>query len=529
MGAVYLVQQLSTGRRRALKLMHPDLAQNEEARRRFVLEAQVGSRIPSEHIVEVHAAGVDEATGAPYLVMEFLEGEDLATRLRRRGPMDVSVARELFRQMCHALGAAHDVGIVHRDLKPQNVFLAEHQRVDGAELDVKVLDFGIAKLTAAIEPSSAVPSGWAAHATRTNTVAGGMIGTPLWMAPEQTESVPVAPSADVWALGLILYRVLTGRSFWRSGESVDGTRATVAEILREVLFEPLLRPTARAREQGVGDLFPSALEPVFSACVARDPASRFPDATSFWLALDATLQGQTPFGAPPRLRTGAAPAPLTHDRTEPDLLRQEAATTAGPELSLELAFEPRRAELPSPSLPTRPSRPTRPIGSTRSPPPEASLLASPLRPTEPPVLDEAASRWWLLAPAVFLVAGGVLVQRLASGGTYTASCRLCTLETGTFANGPYPLSEIRHDVEVALPQLDVTCLTNATAAGRVKLKFVIDQDGFVKGRQFFTASATDATGQCLVGAFRRVQFAQRVSFGPTDVTYSLEFDPARER
>src|SRR5262249_19056597 len=128
MGAVFVVEQLSTGKARALKLMLPDLAASADARRRFELEARIGSKIESEHVVEIHSAGVDETTRAPYLVMELLVGEDLADRVERTGPLDPAELAAVFQQLCHAVGAAHDVGIVHRDLKPENVFLATTKR-----------------------------------------------------------------------------------------------------------------------------------------------------------------------------------------------------------------------------------------------------------------------------------------------------------------------------------------------------------------------------------------------------------------
>jgi serine/threonine protein kinase len=309
MGVVYLALQLSTGRKRALKLMHPDLASDESARRRFVLEAQVASHIDSEHVVAVHAAGIDEQRGAPYLVMELLHGEDLAARLSR-GPMSVAETRHLFRQMCHALGAAHSSGIVHRDLKPQNIFLATRRGVGDAPFDVKVLDFGIAKLTTQS----------AAHTT-------GVIGTPLWMSPQQADQAPVTAASDVWALGLILYKVLTGVSYWRAGNSPS---PSIPQIFREVLMEPLVSPTERAREQGRGHLFPAGLEGVFRASVVRELEARFPDATTFWLALDAALEGR-------------GFATKAFDATKRDATRRES-----------MPPRPMPSRAPSPTAPTAP-------------------------------------------------------------------------------------------------------------------------------------------------------------------------------
>ena len=145
MGSVYVVEQLSTGRERALKLMHPQFVADPGNRRRFADEARAGSRIESDHVVEVIAAGVDEASGVPWLAMELLQGETLYDRVEKRGAVAPAEAYEVLRQLCHALGAAHRAGVIHRDVKPENIFLATARR-DGATVMVKVLDFGIAKV-----------------------------------------------------------------------------------------------------------------------------------------------------------------------------------------------------------------------------------------------------------------------------------------------------------------------------------------------------------------------------------------------
>jgi len=146
MGAVYVADQLSTGKARALKVMRAELVDDLDARRRFEQEARVGARVASDHVVEIHAAGVDGETGLPFLVMELLVGEDLASAIERSGPMPPSAVLAIFEQLCHAIGAAHGAGVVHRDLKPENVFLAKPRRAREASVDVKVLDFGIAKV-----------------------------------------------------------------------------------------------------------------------------------------------------------------------------------------------------------------------------------------------------------------------------------------------------------------------------------------------------------------------------------------------
>src|SRR5262245_55323193 len=124
MGAVYVVEQLSTGKRRALKVMLPQLAPDQRARERFAQEARIGGQIESGHVGEVVSAGIDELSGMPWLAMELLDGRDLASTVRERGPLAPSEAYDVFQQIADGLGAAHGKGIVHRDLKPENLFIA---------------------------------------------------------------------------------------------------------------------------------------------------------------------------------------------------------------------------------------------------------------------------------------------------------------------------------------------------------------------------------------------------------------------
>ena len=290
MGSLYVAEQISTGKRRALKLMHPTLVSEAEHRERFVREAQVGARIASEHVVEVTAAGVDESTGLPYLAMELLEGETLHSYVKRRGFLPPAETMLVFQQLCHAMIAAHQAGIIHRDLKPENVFLAISRRAGGAPFVVKVLDFGIAKLAAEA-------------GTRGTT---GAMGSPLWMAPEQTERGTITAAADVWALGLIAYFALTGTPFWRSARD---PQTTVAQVLREIVLEPIPAATIRANEAGLLDRLPPGFDRFFARTVVRDATARFPDAAAFWSALSSTLEatGATMPALPPS--SGMKPRP----------------------------------------------------------------------------------------------------------------------------------------------------------------------------------------------------------------------------
>jgi formylglycine-generating enzyme required for sulfatase activity/serine/threonine protein kinase len=256
MGAVYIAEQLSTGRQRALKLMAPSLVDNPEVRERFVREAKVAANIDSDHVVETVTAGVDEATGAPYLVMELLRGEELADAAVRAGPLTVADLREVFSQVGHALEQAHAQGVVHRDLKPENIFLAASRRRD-VPFTAKILDFGIAKLVAdGLQKTGTQP-----------------LGSPLFMSPEQTDRKGrICPATDVWALGLIAFYLLTGQYFWKS--AIDGS---LPSLLREICVEPIPLATARAAELGAEGRLPVGFDAWFARCVDRDIDKRFVD------------------------------------------------------------------------------------------------------------------------------------------------------------------------------------------------------------------------------------------------------------
>ena len=266
MGAVYEAEQMSTGKPRALKVMLSQLIADPSLRKRFEQEARIASLIESEHVVEVVGAGVDAPSGLPWLAMELLQGEDLGQVVTNRGPLPVPDVLAIFEQLCHAVGAAHRVGVVHRDLKPENIFLAQAHRA-GATFMVKVLDFGIAKIVA--------------EASTRQTAA---IGSPIWMAPEQADQSPITPGTDVWPLGLIAFYLLTGRPYWKSA---NDDHATMPQVLKEVLFEPIVPASMRTAE--LGRSLPPQFDGWFARCVARDPAARFPDATQAGLALAAAL------------------------------------------------------------------------------------------------------------------------------------------------------------------------------------------------------------------------------------------------
>jgi hypothetical protein len=192
MGTVYRADHLTLRKPIALKVVRQDLAADPKIAPRFEREAYASSRLSSPHVVVVHDFGRDG--DLLYLVMELLNGESLHERLERDGLLSVPDALSIAAGICRALVAAHDAGIVHRDLKPENVFLQK----DGA---AKVLDFGIARL---LDPEAADGANSAA------TIAGMIVGTPMYMSPEMAANKPVGKPADLYALGVLIFEMIAG-------------------------------------------------------------------------------------------------------------------------------------------------------------------------------------------------------------------------------------------------------------------------------------------------------------------------------
>ncbi|HRI72153.1 MAG TPA: protein kinase, partial [Polyangium sp.] len=267
MGAVYEVMHLETSRRRALKVMHPDLCQNDESRDRFRQEASVTAQIESEYIVDVFDAGVDATTGMPYLVMELLQGEEISKRIKRLERLSSHDTVLYLHQAALALDKTHRSRIVHRDLKPDNLYLCE--REDGPPR-IKLLDFGIAKIVAANAAS--------ANATQA-------VGTPLYMAPEQflAESA-VSAATDLYALGMIAYTMLVGQTYWFE-ESKKG--ANVFAFAAYATMGPQEKASVRALRNGI--VIPVGFDAWFSKATARKPTERFPTASAMVAALSEAL------------------------------------------------------------------------------------------------------------------------------------------------------------------------------------------------------------------------------------------------
>jgi serine/threonine-protein kinase len=355
MGAVYEVVDRRTSRRRALKVLLPSLAEDSEMRARFAQEAKITANLPVDHLVEVFDAGVDEALGAPFLVMELLRGLDLGDALRRSGRLSLEEAARVVRDVAAGLEVAHAVGVVHRDLKPENVFLVD--RLDRPAA-VKLLDFGIAKIAAL--------STLSARTTRA-------LGSPLYMAPEQIEGDGrIDARADVYALAQLAFTLLVGQAYF-AGEL---GRGQVYGLLLRVMKGGTEPASIRAKALGVS--LPPGFDAFFARGTALSPADRFESARALADSLDELCR---PVAVPPPTVVNAAPVLF---RRAPSGWRRVPAGL----LALCVAFELARiSRPPSTALPGS-SAATPPV---RQVPGEDSLVV-PIPSMHAPAPEQPAAR-----------------------------------------------------------------------------------------------------------------------------------------
>ncbi|HEX2689021.1 MAG TPA: serine/threonine-protein kinase [Kofleriaceae bacterium] len=256
MGMVVAATHLELDQRVALKFMLPGSHESPETSARFLREARAAGRLNSEHVCRVMDVGRFD-DGVPYIVMEYLKGEDLAAILRRRGPLRVSEAVDYILQGIEGIAEAHAHGIIHRDLKPENLF--RHKRNDGGSI-IKVLDFGISKIA------------MAAAATKT----GDIMGSPAYMAPEQMDSsAKVDHRADVWSLGVVLYQLVAGKPPFHG----DTLPLLCMHVVND---EP--ESMSAVRED-----LPDGFEAVVMRCLRKEPEDRYGD-------VGELAQALAPFG-----------------------------------------------------------------------------------------------------------------------------------------------------------------------------------------------------------------------------------------
>jgi molecular chaperone DnaK len=245
MGRVYRARHNVLGRIFAIKVLHAELASNTDIATRFVREAQAASLIDSEHVVDISDFGKLE-DGAGYFVMEHLDGPTLAQLITERGVLDTALICAIGVQLCDGLIAAHACDIIHRDLKPDNVTLIKRS---GHDHFCKILDFGIAK-----SPTT--------DSSKRLTMAGALMGTPHYMAPEQIDSGDIDPRTDLYALGAVLYEMATGQPPFEAD--------SIVALLVQHKIEPPIPPTERTP----GIRIPEKLETLILQCLEKDPDKR---------------------------------------------------------------------------------------------------------------------------------------------------------------------------------------------------------------------------------------------------------------
>jgi serine/threonine-protein kinase len=350
MGIVLSATHLGLGQRVAIKVLtvSNEDERRDEARERFLREGRATAALVSDHVVRVYDVGMLDS-GAPFMVMELLRGQDLARTLLQQGTLSIERACDCVRQAAEAIASAHAQGIVHRDLKPSNLFLT--QRSDGAPL-VKVLDFGISKtLGSEVE-----------RITSNLTAERSVLGTPFYMSPEQVrDAKAVDLRTDIWSLGLILHELLSGTPAFE-GTTLPGVCASIAADPPAALR--LKRPEV-----------PPEVEAIVLKCLEKDPAKRFQTARELIAALlpwtgrtesatlsDATVRSSSPVGFElEELRTGSTIA-LT-PRQDNGTLASAVFTRSGPRLiGLGVSHSKNDATLAQPPL----APASKPLGAPHS-------------------------------------------------------------------------------------------------------------------------------------------------------------------
>ncbi|MGH2898602.1 MAG: serine/threonine-protein kinase, partial [Solirubrobacteraceae bacterium] len=261
MGVVYLGQHTLLGRRAAIKVLLPALSARSEIVQRFFNEARAVTSVSDPGIVQVFDFGY-HSDGSAFIIMEYLEGEPLDRRLERLGRLPALEALRLGRQLASSLAAAHAQQIIHRDLKPENIFLVHDAEVTAGER-TKILDFGIAKLSDD-------------HPGKIETSTGVLIGTPRYMSPEQCRGLAdIDHRSDIYALGCVLFRLLTGKP------PFDGEGP--GDIISAHIREPAPVPSSQVPE------LPPAVDALVARCLAKSPAERFQSMADVTAAIGQAL------------------------------------------------------------------------------------------------------------------------------------------------------------------------------------------------------------------------------------------------
>ena len=350
MGTVYLGTHLMLNKKVAIKLIKPELVTSRDIVERFQREAIAASRLDHPNIVTIYDLGQAD-DGTLYIAMELVAGRSLKDLIVSEGPLDMSRAIELVTKICSALTVAHNADVIHRDLKPQNIMV--YETTNGSEVP-KLLDFGIAKTFETDGPAL--------------TSTGMVLGTPQYMSPEQAKGLPVDKRSDLYALGIILYEMLTGK--------VPFNDTSVPAVLVKHLNEQPVPPS-----QIRADLKNGA-EAVVLRCLEKEPDARYQDAESLAQALNQVdLDEQTHIVTP------------VAEVTAPPSTIPAAAGHA----------ESIQTEIPSSPQTEPPSLEPDPV------PPPAPRMTRPTAPVAPPSTRKGGSGIWIVlavAALLFLVVGG---------------------------------------------------------------------------------------------------------------------------
>ncbi len=411
MGTVWLAHDQALDARCAVKLVNAELVANAEVRARFSREAKLSAQLRSPHVVDVFDCG--ESNGTLYIVMEWLEGESLATRIDRDGRLDPASTYRVVAHVARALTSTHSLGIVHRDLKPDNVFLVPGYDEETA----KVLDFGIA-----LDSVYALRD----RATREGT----FLGTPCYLSPEQSRGKPVDHRADLWSLGVMAFECLTGQSPF-AGDAIG-------EVMGRILYEPL--PNVTDYEPTL----PAAVDAWWKRAVARDREERFQSAKELADELGKALGLELSVTVPPpaRARTSSFPEMRASGIYSPAIGEPLAALLTG------RAAAPGESAITAPSVPVedgepwpakaQPVRPSGELGLTPAfrPPgldPGANSSSRDAPKTVPPMRPRRFPRWLAVALpvlAALVVLTGMLWQRGKGPEPAVPTRELMTAESG---------------------------------------------------------------------------------------------------
>ena len=263
MGAVYKIEHVMLEHNKyfALKVMHPSFIDNQNSYKRFVREVEVAMGLMHKNIIAIREFGVLPDRG-PYLTMDFSSGQGLDIVLKENWTKDIGISLHIIRQILDGLAEAHKNKVIHRDLKPANILIETNDRGDKI---VKIVDFGLAKL---VEESENVES-----------ITHGVIGTPLYMSPEQASGEKVDQTSDLYAVGIILYEMLAGTPPFR------------AKSLRQMLAKQLFEKPRPPRE--VNPNIPEELEDIILKAIEKDPKNRFHSAAEFMEAIDSLTSRTT--------------------------------------------------------------------------------------------------------------------------------------------------------------------------------------------------------------------------------------------